>query len=394
MEIRRRMSRGVIAVLLLAAGVIVWLGGQTAERLGRLHYSDEVKSRGMAVARSCERHGPVGWEGFGHTWECVVDARQEVEPGHYQPVYVGAFEPSEVTPDDIGRPFRYVEVFRPCGTGGRFPCAGAGWRRYRAEPTEQPLGWLCGVGWFTGTVGGGLMIMLGGIGVVRVAGSGLAGALRTVPGWQRVDTAWREHVLVAGTRRSKHPPGVPPGATGATAVLKPVGGPVRLLQTLGALLMMLFLLLALYDWSANDNPRGALVGAVMGILFGGPFLVSGYVVGRRCLAFDRDRVWKHNGWRWDRPVDLRRVLAVQYRAGNPDPYLVLVEPAAGRTPPAEADAAGRRRWRPGRQRRMRLPMGWLDDAMLRLIGPPLLRRPQLQIDATARRLLESGHVPR
>ncbi|MFI6099236.1 DUF6346 domain-containing protein [Lentzea sp. NPDC051213] len=66
----------------------------------RIEPGDLQKATLVAVARSCERHGPVAWRGFGYYYECEAAIR--VRSG-------GATSTSTVTgwlaPEDVGKEY-------------------------------------------------------------------------------------------------------------------------------------------------------------------------------------------------------------------------------------------------------------------------------------------------
>lgn len=81
----------------------------------------------VAVAKSCERHGPVAWRGFGYYYECQADVRSQPEGVTREFTFAGW-----LGPEDIGKEY----------------AANTTRQRRSVVPEERPesqvlLGWLC-----------------------------------------------------------------------------------------------------------------------------------------------------------------------------------------------------------------------------------------------------------
>jgi hypothetical protein len=145
----------------------------------------------------------------------------------------------------------------------------------------------------------------------------------------------------------------------------------------------------------RGNHRDGIIGLVGMVVFAGLFGGLTALAGRQRLVIDGARIWVRT-LRWHGPFTFADVVAVtslptRYGAG-----LALIQPVAGRAVGMLSAITTAGQIRPGRYRhahagRLRyvvLPVYVVRSAdAMRLLAPPLLRRPDIAMDVGARALL-------
>ncbi|TWP50865.1 hypothetical protein FKR81_17410 [Lentzea tibetensis] len=121
-ELKRRVLRLVFAVLVMP--LLGWLLGATIINAFTDRYGPDPAPRPgqtFAIARECDRHGPVSTHGFGFWHQCMADLGQHDGPFARRPV-------NFLTPADIGQ---HVPVVKE----------GTGRRSHHVRAADQPLAW-------------------------------------------------------------------------------------------------------------------------------------------------------------------------------------------------------------------------------------------------------------
>lgn len=128
--IARRLTRAVVWLLLLLAGLLAWAtvvrvtdgGGPSVDRLG------------TATVVSCAGHGPVSQYGLGTTYRCIADVRWSNGETERE-----EFPPGQLSLADIGHPVPvYLEI--PDGTRGHLVLGRNDTARYSAIALPVTLG--------------------------------------------------------------------------------------------------------------------------------------------------------------------------------------------------------------------------------------------------------------
>lgn len=96
-------------LLVIVAGFAVFTSAVLTVT-GLYHHVDSGRHDRDAVAATadvgaCRRTGPIAWDALGYWWKCKVLVR--TADGR---VFLTTVDRSMVTPDDVGRPVRFVEV--------------------------------------------------------------------------------------------------------------------------------------------------------------------------------------------------------------------------------------------------------------------------------------------